>query len=58
MLSISGNVIMALTVASLDYFELIQNWHLIDLGMGQGAMMAFTMPSQQAMISDVIPDRN
>ena len=58
MLAISGNVIMALTVASLDYFELIEYWHLIVLGMGQGAMMAFTMPSQQAMISDVIPDRN
>lgn len=56
MLSISGNVIMAFIVASLDYFGVIAYWHLIVLGMGQGTMMAFSMPSTQAMISDVIPD--
>ena len=56
--SISGNVIMAFIVASLDYFGVIAYWHLIVLGMGQGTMMAFSMPSTQAMISDVIPDHN
>jgi MFS family permease len=55
MFSQGGNVIMTLILATLDLTGLIRFWHLMVLGAVNGALMAFNMPSRQALVSDLVP---
>ena len=54
-LSQSGNVIMTLLMATLDLTGIIEFWHIIVIGVVNGSLMAFNMPSRQALISDIVP---
>lgn len=54
-LSQSGNVIMTLLMATLDLTGIIQFWHILAIGVVNGSLMAFNMPSRQALISDIVP---
>jgi len=55
MFSQSGNAVMTLLVATLDLTGLIQFWHLLIIGVINGSLMAFNLPSRQAFISDIVP---
>ena len=56
MFSQAGNAILALLVATLDITDVVEFWHLMVLGVLNGSLMAFNMPSRQAMISDTVPE--
>ena len=56
MASEGGNALMALALATLDITGLVAFWHLLILGFAAGSLMAFNMPTRQAMISDVVPE--
>lgn len=47
-----GLVILA--TALLIQFELIQYWHLVVLGLLQGAIFPFNMPARQAMVAELL----
>ena len=51
-----GSAIFTLAVATLDLTGLIAFWHLLVTGVLNGTMMAFNMPSRQAIISDIVPE--
>ena len=54
-LSQSGNVTMTLLLATLDLTGIIKFWHILAIGVVNGSLMAFNMPSRQALISDIVP---
>ncbi len=56
MLSQSGNAISTLLLAVLDLTGLVQFWHLLVLGVVNGSLNAFNMPSRQAIISEMVPE--
>ena len=47
---------MALSVASLVAFNLIEIWHLMVVGVFQGLSSSFMMPARTAFISDLVDD--
>ena len=49
--------VVTLVVATLDITNHIRFWHLLLTGLINGSMMAVNMPSRQAMVSDIVPDR-
>ena len=51
----AGNAVLTLIVGLLDFTGLIVLWHVIVSGLINGSLMAFNMPSRQAMVSDIIP---
>lgn len=51
----AGNAVLTLTVGILDFAGVIELWHVIISGLINGSLMAFNMPSRQAMVSDIIP---
>lgn len=51
----AGNACMTFLLATLDMTGLIRFWHLIVIGVINGALMAFNMPSRQALVADVVP---
>ena len=53
----TGNAVMTLLLAGLDMFGVVHLWHLILFGLVNGSLMALNMPSRQAMISQVVPER-
>ncbi|MFH1626421.1 MAG: MFS transporter, partial [Pseudomonadota bacterium] len=53
--SFAGNAIMTFLLATLDITGLIRLWHLIVIGVINGSLMAFNMPSRQAMVADIVP---
>ena len=55
-LSQSGNVALTLLLATLDFTGVINLWQLLLIGVANGSMMAFNMPSRQAIISDIVPE--
>lgn len=52
----AGNTAVTLVIATLDATGLITFWHLMASGFLAGSMMAFNMPSRQAIISDIVPE--
>jgi MFS family permease len=56
MFSQTGSAILALLVATLDITDFVEFWHLLVLGVLNGSLMAFNMPSRQAIISDTVPE--
>ncbi len=53
-----GNAVMTLIIGSLDVSGLVQFWHVIVIGFINGSLMAFNMPSRQAMLSEIVPERS
>lgn len=57
LLSQSGNTILTLLLAILDMTGVIRFWHLLILGVCNGTLAAFNMPSRQSIISDIVPGK-
>ncbi len=57
LVSQSGNAILTLLLAILDMTGLIRFWHLLVIGLGNGTLAAFNMPSRQSIISDIVPGK-
>ncbi len=57
MASQTGNALMTTLLATLDLSGLIAFWHLIVIGIANGTLAAFNMPSRQSLISDIVPSR-
>ena len=51
-----GNAVMTFLLATLDATGLIVFWQVMAIGLINGSMMAFNMPSRQAIISDIVPE--
>ena len=56
MLSQGGNALLTAVLATLDFTDLIQFWHLLVIGVLNGTLMAFNLPSRQSLISDIVPE--
>ena len=56
MLSQGGNAVLTILRATLDVTGVIAFWHVIVIGVANGSMMAFNMPSRTAIISDIVPE--
>ena len=52
----SGNAVMTFLMATLDATGLVVFWQVMAIGLINGSMMAFNMPSRQAIISDIVPE--
>jgi MFS family permease len=53
----SGNAVLTLLLATLDVTGVIVFWHVMAIGVANGSLMAFNMPSRQAILSDIVPER-
>ena len=42
----------------LDFTQFVNFWHIMVIGVFNGSLMAMNMPSRQALISDVVPDKS
>ncbi len=58
MLSQGGNALLTLLLATLDLTGLIDFWQLLIFGFVNGSLIAFNMPSRQALISEVVREKN
>ena len=56
-LSQIGNLLLTASLATLDITGVITFWHLLVIGFVNGSLVAINMPSRQAIISDVVPER-
>ncbi len=56
MLSQAGNGLFTLALAALDLSGIVTFWMVLVIGVMNGSMAAFQMPSRQAMIADVVPE--
>ena len=52
----SGNAAMTFLLATLDATGFIVFWQVMAIGLINGSLMAFNMPSRQAIISDIVPE--
>jgi MFS family permease len=53
----SAVTVFALLNAVLVHLGVIQIWHLVALGLAQGVVNPFTMPTRTALIPDLVPER-
>ena len=52
----SGNALMTLLLAVLDVTGVVTFWHVMAMGVVNGSLMAFNMPSRQAILSQIVPE--
>ncbi len=57
-MSQSGNALMTVMLGVLDVTGVVAFWHVLAIGFFNGSMMAFNMPSRQAMLSEVVPEKS
>ncbi len=55
---LSANTALTFLLATLDLTNLIEFWHLLATGFLNGSLMAFNIPSRDAMISEIVPEEN
>ncbi len=53
----TGNAVVTSVLATLDLLDVVQFWHVFVIGLANGTLMAFNMPSRQAIVSDIVPER-
>ncbi len=53
----SGLMLIALTASALVHFQIIQFWHLIVLGLLEGAIFTFNAPTRQAILPQLVDDQ-
>lgn len=51
----SGSAIMMFLMATLNATDVITLWQVLGISLANGSLMSFSMPSRQAMISDIVP---
>jgi hypothetical protein len=47
-------LILALLLAGFTLFGQIRVWHIILLGLAQGAVLAFDMPARQSLVNELV----
>ena len=52
----TGNVLLTAAIGLLDFTGVVQFWHLMVIGFINGSLMAFNMPSRQAILSEIVPE--
>lgn len=52
------NALLTFLLATLDWTGLVRFWHLIVLGLVNGTLVGFNMPSRQSLISDLVPEKS
>ena len=57
MWSQSGNAVMTLLLATLDMAGFIEFWQLLVFGFVNGSLIAFNMPSRQALVSEIVREK-
>ena len=57
-ISQSGNAIMTVVLGALDITGLVTFWQVLIIGFVNGSLMAFNMPSRQAMLSEIVPEKS
>ncbi len=57
-LSQSGNAIMTVIIGLLDISGVVSFWHVMIIGFINGSLMAFNMPSRQAILSEIVPEKS
>ena len=55
-MSQAGNAGLTLMLGVLDLTGVVAFWHLLAIGVANGSMMALSMPSRQAILSDIVPE--
>ncbi len=51
----AGNGLTSVVLGLLDMTDVVAFWHIFVIGMVNGSMMALSMPSRTAILSDIIP---
>ena len=54
----SGNAVMTLIIGALDFTGIVTFGHVLVIGFINGSLMAFNMPSRQAILSEIVPERS
>ncbi len=57
-ISQAGNAVMTVFLGVLDMTGAVEFWHVFVFGLINGSFMAFNMPSRQAMLSEIVPEKN
>ena len=57
-ISQAGNAVMTVFLGVLDMNGTVAFWHIFVFGLVNGSLMAFNMPSRQAMLSEIVPEKN
>ena len=57
-ISQAGNAVMTVFLGVLDMNGTVEFWHIFVFGLVNGSLMAFNMPSRQAMLSEIVPEKN
>ena len=57
-ISQAGNAVMTAILGVLDMTDMVEFWHIFVIGLVNGSLMAFNMPSRQAMLSEIVPEKN
>ncbi len=57
-ISQSATAVMTVVVGTLDYTGIITFWHLMVIGFINGSLIAFNMPSRQAILSEIVPEKS
>ena len=52
----TGNILLTAIIGLLDFTGVVQFWHLMVIGFINGSLMAFNMPSRQAILSEIVPE--
>ncbi len=57
-ISQTGNAVMTVVIGMLDYTGMVEFWHVLVIGFINGSLMTFNMPSRQAMLSEIVPEKS
>ena len=57
-ISQTGNAVMTVVIGLLDFTGTVEFWHVLVIGFINGSLMTFNMPSRQAMLSEVVPEKS
>ncbi len=57
-MSQSGNAIMTVIIGILDITGIVSFWQVMIIGLINGSLMAFNMPSRQAILSEIVPEKS
>ena len=57
-MSQTGNAIMTVVIGLLDYTGVVSFWQVMLIGFVNGSLMAFNMPSRQAILSEIVPEKS
>ena len=57
-MSQTGNAIMTIIIGLLDVTGIVNFWQVMAIGFINGSLMAFNMPSRQAILSEIVPEKS